>query len=54
MRAQHSKLLAAALCGLVIAAAGAFAVQPTLTDRPGDRPVSATLALVGDIGLSHR
>lgn len=34
MNRQQEKVLVAALCGIIIAGAGAFAVQPAMADQP--------------------
>ena len=35
MKRTHEKLLIAALAGIIIAGAAAFAIQPALADKPG-------------------
>jgi hypothetical protein len=44
MKRTHEKLLIAALAGMIIAGAAAFAIQPALADKPG---VQAAAHLAG-------
>jgi len=46
MTRNQEKVLVAALCGLVIAAAGAFAIQPAMaTAQPVGQPAKVILTL---------